>query len=105
LFLFFLMKNIKKKKKIMGGWTTPFLAKGWLEPPPRPVWGWSNHPYGKRGNPATPKGQKQKKQKKVFGFWGGCLGPWGWSQKPKTFFFFFGPFGGGWTTPLAMGVV
>jgi hypothetical protein len=37
------------------------------------------------------------------------LGPWGWfghPQKPKTFFFFFfWPFGGGWTTLLAMKVV
>jgi hypothetical protein len=58
---------------------TPFLAKGWLEPPLRPVWGWSNHPHGQRGGPATPKAKKKKK----YGFW---------------------PFGSGWTTPKGLGV-
>jgi hypothetical protein len=41
--------------------TTPFLAKGWLEP----VWGWSNHPHGQGDGLATLKRQKKKKR----GFW------------------------------------
>jgi hypothetical protein len=66
--------------------------------------------------PPTPKKRNQFMEW-VMGFWRwfrpSYTGPWGWSghpQKPKThsvngfFFFFFWPFGGGQTTPLAMGV-
>jgi hypothetical protein len=34
------------------------------EPPPRSVWGWSNHLHAQEGGPATPKRQKQNKTKK-----------------------------------------
>jgi hypothetical protein len=64
-------KRIKKrKKKKMKIWGHPLgqkwggLAKGWLEPPPRLVWGWPDHPLGQGGGSATPKGPKKKKKKK-----------------------------------------
>jgi hypothetical protein len=81
-----------------GGPTTPFLAKGWLEPPLRPVWGWSNHPMAKGVVRPPPKAQKKKKKQNkvwVLAFWGwpdhplghGVVRPppdrlWGWLQPP-----------------------
>jgi hypothetical protein len=59
-FFFPFKKKRKKERKKdenqglkWGGRATPFLGKGWLEPPPQPVWGWSGHP------------QKAKKKKKI----------------------------------------
>jgi hypothetical protein len=80
--IIFLKKKKKRKKKKenikkKGGGER---NRGWLEPPPRPVWGWSNHPHGQGGGPATPKSPKKKTKN---GFW---------------------PFGGGRTTPKDLGV-
>jgi hypothetical protein len=53
------------------------------------VWGWPKPPQAFGGGPATPKGQKKKKQNKKNGF--GILGvagprprAWGWLQPPPT---------------------
>jgi hypothetical protein len=90
-----------------------FLAKGWLEPPPWLVWGWSNHPHGQWDGSAMgvvrppPKDKKKKKKKKGFGLLGvagppqgpvggqshpfqpvwvaeATPGPWRWSDHPKS---------------------
>jgi hypothetical protein len=122
-------KKKKKKKKEKSGWLEPPLAQkmGWPDHPifgqgvaghPIPaVWGWPKPPQAFGGGPATPKGQKKKKNKKNgFGIlgvagpppraWGWLrtpptgrrgwlrppLGPWGWSghpQNPKPIFFVF----------------
>jgi hypothetical protein len=92
-----------------GGWDHPILAKGVVgatpmaclgvvEPPPWPR-GWSGQPL---------KAKKKKKKKKSLGF--GPLRMAGPPPRAKTqtflfLFFVFWPFKGGWTTPLAMGVV
>jgi hypothetical protein len=80
---------------------TPFLAKGWLEPPPTaglgvvepPPWpkGWSGHP--------------QKPKKKKYGFWpfgSGRTTPKGLGVDSATP---YGRSGGGRTTLMAKGVV
>jgi hypothetical protein len=125
---FFLIKKkeIKKKKKgkkkreiagwlepplaqKWGGWTTPFLAKGWLRSPHTAVWGWPKPPQAFGGGPATPKGHQEKKKKGKNGFeLLGVAGPppraWGWLRPPPTaqthfsLFFFFLAFWGGRTT-------
>jgi hypothetical protein len=81
--------------------------------------GWPDHPLGHGGGPATPNGKKIKNEN---GFWafegwpdrpqGPGGGPYSRSlgggpatpksPKPIFVFFFFWPFGGGQTTPLAM---
>jgi hypothetical protein len=48
-------KILKKKKRMKeirvaplaknGVVRPPIFGQGWLEPPPRPIWGWSNHPH------------------------------------------------------------
>jgi hypothetical protein len=103
--------------------TTPWPKMGWLEPPPWPR-GWSGHPKKKK---EWVLGQKPKTLFFVVAFWDGRTTPKDLglanrrpplAKNPKTihsffsflfffffFFFFFWPFGGGRTTPLAMGVV
>jgi hypothetical protein len=101
-----------------------------MEPPPRPVWRWSNQPPWPRWwSGHLQKAKKKKKKKKDFGLLGvaeppprawsgfnhphtsriGWPGPWrsgpATPKSPKSFFFFFWPFRGGRTTHLAMGVV
>jgi hypothetical protein len=89
---------------------------------PRPVWGDLTTPTPKEmvQLPQKAKKKKQKKQKQKKRFWtfeGGRSHPkalGGGSATPKNpkpifrfffFFFFGGPFGGGRTTPLGLGVV
>jgi hypothetical protein len=95
----------------------PPMAKGVVRPPPKApkkkkknekwilvFWGWPDHPQGPGGGFGHPKPA----------FWGGRIHPQvlgggpATPKRPKSifrFFFFFGAFGGGRTTPLAMGVV
>jgi hypothetical protein len=107
------------------------LGQGVSRATPTADLGWFNHPHAQRDGPATPKGQKKKKEKKkkkVLGFWGWPTTPKGLGVAEATpkplevvrpppkiqnpffvffffFFFFCGPFGGGRTTPLGLGVV
>jgi hypothetical protein len=63
---FFFKKNFRRKifeKKEEENWD-------WLEPPPRSVWRWSNHPHGQGGGPATPRSPQKKKKEWVLVFWG-----------------------------------
>jgi hypothetical protein len=95
------------------------LVKGWLELPPRPVWGDLTTPTPKEMVQLPQKAKKKKKsKKKKKGF--GLLRVAEATPKPlevvrpppkiqNPFFVFFfcfgGPFGGGRTTPLGLGVV
>jgi hypothetical protein len=77
-----------------------------LEPPPRPIWGWSNHPHGQGGGPATPKSPPKKKKKKNEEW---VLAFWGWPDHPQGPGGGFGPpkgrYGVAEATPRPLGVV
>jgi hypothetical protein len=107
IYLFF-KKKIRKRKILKEeeeeenqGWlqpllgrTTPFLAKGWLEPPPRPVWGTT--PMAKGVVQPPLKGKKKKKMDFRLLRVAGPLprAPWRWFGHPKKLkTFFFLPFG------------
>jgi hypothetical protein len=91
LFIFF-KKKLKKKKgesgvalaQKWGGRTTPFLAKGWLQPPHTARMGWPKPPPGLWGWSGHPESHQEKKKKKRNGFVPlGVAGPppraWVWS--------------------------
>jgi hypothetical protein len=98
IYLFFIIFKMKigggSNLAKMGGPATPFLANGCLKPPPRLVWGWSNHPHTQVGGLATLKRPKEKKEKGKekwvkIGFEGGQttfkgLAGIGWPKPPQA---------------------
>ena len=79
--------QIEKKETKIGGLAKN--AKGWLEPPPQPVWGRRTTPCT-RGWFSYPQKAKKKKKKNglkwVLGFGGGRTTPkgLGWLRRPHT---------------------
>jgi hypothetical protein len=68
--------NYPKKKRVasvaqMGGRPPHFCTRGWLQPPPWPIWGGRTTPLGFYNPQKAKKPKNQKKQKnKTSGFWG-----------------------------------